>query len=72
MLPSKLIEALLTGVGIADPDTERGAPADTPPRGLIASDESDTLRVRGRPVTDGERALGEREAFALEVGKGGC
>lgn len=72
MPPSRLIEALRIGVGIADPDTERGAPADTLPRGLIASDESDTLRVRGRPATDGERALGEREVFALEVGNGGC
>ena len=75
MLPSKLIEVLLTGVGIADPDTERGAPApaDTLPlRGLIASAESDTLRDPVGLALLGESVLGERAALLREEGRGGC
>lgn len=67
-----LIEALRTGVGMADPDTERGAPVDTLARGLTASEESDTLRVRGLAPLGGESVLGERAVAALVAGSGGC
>lgn len=55
------------GVGIADADTERGAPIDGLGRGLLANEESDALRLSGRGSTD------PRAAAILEAdGIGGC
>lgn len=69
ILSSRFTEARLPGVGIAEPDTDRGA---TPieafegRRSLIAMTESDVLRSVGRMT-------GDELVFILSrVGTGGC
>lgn len=59
-------EARRTGVGIADPETERDAPIEILGRALRAIAESDALRARGRVIG------GERAVFVSRVGTGGC